>query len=147
MFDTKAMRMQLYHHDNGKREFIRREVVTQSVIERDDTGQAINSWDDFFQNSYYFGGYGSVVSDAVQPAFSRHFHWEIHNVLPEGIRPPDGDLRGSTYISAVADNRGSELMRGRRPRTIYEKMTLILGTALICEMLLWGIAIYVNRGS
>ena len=35
MFDTKAMRMQLYHHDNGDLEFIRREIIGQSATEFD----------------------------------------------------------------------------------------------------------------
>jgi len=139
-----AKRMQLYHHDNGDLEFIKRDIIGESATELDDTKSPKRSWIDYFQTLYPFNGYKGVSADSVQLAYSRHFHLEIHDILPDDKRPPDGDSMNNPFITAIAEARAIELNKAKKPRTIYEKLTLILGTCLVIEMLIWGIG-YATR--
>jgi len=147
---SKAKRMQLYHHDNGDLEFIRRDIIGQSATELDNTGEPARSWVDYLQALYYFKGYtrpgllgmatGVIPSDAVQPAYGRHFHLELHDILSDEQRPPDGNALDNPYITAVAENRVVEITKAAKPRTVYDKLTLILAGALFIELLIWGVS-------
>jgi len=137
---TEAKRMQLYHHDNGDLEFIRRTIVGESATEFDNTGVPKNSWWDPFATLYPFDGYKGIPADAIQLAYGRHFHLEIHDILPSALRPPDDDSMNTPFISAIAEARCIELTKSAKPRTIYEKLTLILGIGFIIELLIWGLS-------
>ena len=141
---TIAKRMQLFHHDNGDLEFIRRKIVGESATEFDDTGDPKRSWIDYYQTLYPFNGYKGIPADAVQLAYSRHFHLEIHDILSDEQRPPDGNSMNTPFITAIAEARAIEITKAAKPRTIYEKLTWILGSALLIEMLIWGIS-YATR--
>ena len=148
----KAKRMQVYHHDNGDIEFRRLDIIGQSVTEMDNTGEPARSWVDYLQALYYFRGYtlpgaigfakGSIPADAVMPAYGRHFHLELHDILSDDQRPPDNDkgTLESPYITAVAETRVVEITKAAKPRSIYDKLTLILGAALFCELIIWGVS-------
>ena len=133
-------RMQLYHYDNGDLEFIKRKIVGESATEFDNTGVPKRSWWDPYATLYPCDGYKGIPIDAVQLAYGRHFHFEIHNILSEEQRPPDGDSMNTPFISAIAEARAAEITKSAKPRTIYEKLTWILGAALLIEMLIWGIS-------
>ena len=133
-------RLQLFHHDNGDLEFRRMEIVGQSATEFDHTKQPVAAWIDYYQTLYPFNGYKNVPADAVQLAYGRHFHLEIHDILPEDLRPPDDDALDSPFMSAIAENRAAEILKTAKPRTIYESMTILLGAAFIIELLIWGLS-------
>lgn len=142
--NTPARRMQLFNHDNGDLEFIRRPIVGQSATELDETSDPKRSWVDYYQTLYPFDGYKGVPADAIQLAYSRHFHLEIHDILDENLRPPAGDKMDSPFLSSIAESRAVEVAKNTKPKTIYEKMTMLLGAALLIELLIWGIA-YATR--
>jgi len=139
IFGTKAKRMQLFHHDNGDLEFIRREIVGESATEFDNTRDPKRSWIDYYQTLYPFDGYKSIPADVIQLAYSRHFHLEVHDILTEEQRPPESDSLDNPFITAIAEARAVEITKAAKPKTIYEKLTWILGAALLIEMLIWGI--------
>ena len=139
-----AKRMQLYHHDNGDIEFIPRHIIGESATELNKDGTPNRSWIDYFQTLYQFDGYKNIPAEAIQLAYSRHFHLEIHNILPEDKRPPDGDSMNNAFITAIAETRAVEINKAKKPHTIYEKMTYLLGSVVIMEMLIWGIS-YATR--
>lgn len=134
-----AKRMQLYHHDNGDLEFIRRNIIGQSASEIDNTGDPKRSWIDYYQTLYPFNGYKRIPADAVQLAYGRHFHLEIHDILSEEQRPPEGDAMDIPFITSIAEARAAEITRAAKPHTMWEKLTWILGLALLIELLIWGI--------
>jgi len=139
-------RTQLFHYDNGDREFIRRRIIGQSATEFDNTGDPSRSWVDYYQTLYPFDGYKGISADAIQLAYERHFHFEVHDILPPILRPPETNAMDSPYISAIAESRVIEITKSAKPRTIYQTLTYILGGALFVELIIWGIAIYVSRG-
>lgn len=132
--------MQLFHHDNGDLEFVKRTIIGESATEIDNTGSPKRSWIDYYQTLYPFDGYKGVPADAVQLAYSRHFHLEIHNILKPEQRPPENNALDSPFISAIAESRAIEITKSAKPRTIYETLTLILGVSLVLEIIVWGIA-------
>jgi hypothetical protein len=137
--------MQLYHHDNGDLEFRRRDIVWQSVTEFNDRNEPIRAWLDLFQVLYPFNGYKGIPGDAVQIAYGRHFFLEPHDILADELKPKDdGDL-SSPFISKIANLRGFLLAKAKKPKSIWDKLTVILGASVILEMILWGIMIYVSR--
>lgn len=140
----QAQRLQLYHHDNGDLEFIKRRIVGESVAQYDETDNPTAAWIDFYETLYPFNGYGGVGADAVQLAYGRHFHLEVHDILDDEKRPPDSDVVDNDYISGIADARGMELVKNIKPKTVYEKMTILLGSALILEILIWGVALAIK---
>ena len=140
LFKTESKRMQLYHHDNGDLEFVRRTIVGESATEFDDTGEPKNSWWDPFATLYPFDGYKGLPADAVQLAYGRHYHLEIHNILSEELSPPDNDSMLNPFITAIAEARCVELTKTAKPRTIYATLTLILGAGFIIELVIWGIS-------
>lgn len=140
----KERRMQFFHHDNGDLEFIRREIVGESTTEFDNTAFPLRSWWDPYSTLYPFDGFKSIPSDAIQLAYARHFHLEIHDILSEEQRPPDGDSMNSPFITAIAEARAVEITKSAKPRTVYEKLTWILGAALLIELLIWGLS-YATR--
>ena len=140
-----AYRLQLYHHDNTDLEFVKRRIIGQSATELDNTGDPKRSWVDYYQTLYPFDGYKGIAADAVQLAYGRHFHLEMHDILPEELRPPEDISMDSPYISAIANARVVEITKAAKPRTIYETLTWILGSALLVEFIIWGIA-YATRG-
>lgn len=141
-----ANRMQLFHYDNGDREFIRRRILGQAATEFDNSGDPKRSWVDYYQTLYRFNGIPGISADAVQLAYERHFHLELHDILPDGLRPPHDDSMCSPYIAAIANARVIEITKSAKPRTIYQTLTYILGAALFVELIIWGLAIYVSRG-
>lgn len=136
---TKTKRMQLYHYDNGDLEFIKRDIIGESATELDNTGEPVNSWWDPYATLYPFDGYKKIPSDAVQLAYGRHFHLEIHDILSNEQRPPNEDSMDTPWITAIAEARCVEITKAAKPKTIYEILTKILGLALIIEMIIWGI--------
>jgi hypothetical protein len=142
LIKVKAQRMQLYHHENSDLEFIKRPVVGESVTEFDDTGDPKRSWIDYYETLYPFNGYEGVPADAVQLAYGRHFHLEIHDILKDDKRPPDTDsMINNVFITAVAESRAMELAKTAKPKTVYEKLTLLLGSGFIIELIIWGVAL------
>jgi len=139
-FRNVDKRMQLFHHDNGDLEFIKRKIIGESASEIDNTGAVKNSWWDPYATLYPFDGYKNTPADAIQMAYGRHFHLEIHNILPDEQRPPNSDAMNHPWITGIAEARAVEITKAARPKTIYEKLTLILGVALIIELLVWGIS-------
>ena len=137
-------RLQLFHHDNGDLEFIYRKIIGESSAELDNKGEAINNWWDPYSTLYPFDGYKGIAADAVQLAYARHFHLEIHDILPNVQRPPEDDAMDNPWISAIAEARCVEITRTAKPRTIYETLTMILGAGFIIELLIWGIG-YATR--
>lgn len=135
-----AQRMQLYHYDNGDLEFIRREIVGESATEFDNHRVPIRSWWDPFATLYPFDGYKGIPADAIQLAYGRHFHLEIHDILPDNARPPEDNSMDTPFITAIAEARCVEITKSAKPRTIYETLTLILGAGFIIELLIWGIS-------
>lgn len=142
--NAPAQRLQLFHHDNGDLEFIRRKIIGESATELDNTGNPKRSWIDYFQTLYPFDGYKGVPADGVQIAYGRHFHLELHNILKKEQRPPDDNSLDSPFISAIAESRAIEITKSAKPRTIYEKLTLILAGALTLQLIVWGIAYVVK---
>jgi hypothetical protein len=138
---TISKRWQCYHHDNGDIEYIPRIIIGQACHEIDDKGDPVASWADFYQNNYPFNGYKNVPSCAIAPAFGRHYHLELHNVLPDELRPKDDGTLDCDYISVVADTRASEINKAPKPRTIWEKVTIALMGAVFIELIIWGIQI------
>ena len=136
---TKVKRLQLYHYDNGDLEFIKRDIVGESATEFDKSGEPLDSWWDPYATLYPFDGYKSFKADAVQIAYGRHFHLEIHDILSDEQRPPKEDSMDTPWITAIAEARCVEITKAAKPKTIYEILTKILGAALIIEMLIWGI--------
>ena len=147
MFDflrsTVPKRMQLYHHDNGDLEFVKRNIIGESATELDNTGDPKRSWIDYYQSLYPFDGYMNIPADIVQLAYSRHFHLEIHDILDDKKRPPDTDVdsMNTPFITQIAEARAMEITKAAKPRSAWEKMTWILGAALFVELLIWGISI------
>jgi len=137
--------MQLFHHDNGDLEFVRRDIIGQSATELDETGDPKRSWLDVFQTLYPFNGYKSLPADAVQLAYSRHFHLEIHDILSEEARPPEAVSIQHPYVSAIADSRVLEITKAAKPKTIYDKMFWVLSTALFVELLIWGVVYAITK--
>ena len=136
---TKIKRLQLYHYDNGDLEFIKRDIVGESATEFDNAGEPLGSWWDPYATLYPFDGYKNISADAVQIAYGRHFHLEIHDILSDEQRPPNEDSMDTPWITAIAEARCVEITKAAKPKTIYEILTKILGGALIIEMLIWGI--------
>jgi len=137
--NATTKRMQLYHHDNTDLEFIRRDIVGESTSELDNMKQSKRAWWDPYATLYQCDGYKGIPADAIQLAYSRHFHLEIHDILPDDQRPPDIDSMNTPFITAIAEARAAEITRSAKPRTIYEQLTWMLGVALLIEMLIWGI--------
>lgn len=135
----RVKRLQLYHHDNGDLEFIKRDIIGQASVEKDNTSEPVRSWLDFYQTLYPFDGYKGISADAVQLAYGRHFHLEIHDILSDEQRPPDDDAMDSPFITSIAEARAIQITKTAKPRTVWEKLTWILGAALFAEILLWGI--------
>jgi len=136
---AKIKRTQLFHYDNGDREFIKRDIVGESATQFDHTGEPVGSWWDPYATLYPFDGYKGIPAGAVQMAYGRHFHLEMHDILSDEQRPPDENAMDTPWITAIAEARCVEITKAAKPRTIYEKLTLILGLALILEVLIWGI--------
>ena len=137
---AKPKRMQLFHYDNGDLDFIERLIIGESATEMDNQNEPVNSWWDPYATLYPFDGYKKIPAAAIQLAYSRHYHLEIHDILTEEQRPPDGDdSMDSPFITAIAEARAAELTRSAKPRTVWEKLTWMLGVALLIEMLIWGI--------
>jgi len=145
LFSTPATRTQLYHHDNGDLEFIKRRIIGESATEVDNNGEPKRSWIDFFETLYPFDGYKGISADAIQLAYSRHFHLEIHDILDDKKRPPDTDVMDCEFISAIAEARAIELTKAKKPRTIYEKLTMILSAVLAAEVIIWGWVLIASR--
>lgn len=137
--NTKQKRMQLYHYDNGDLEFIRRDIIGESATEMDNTNEPGRSWWDPYATLYPFDGYKRIPADAIQLAYGRHFHLELHDILTEEQRPPDGDSMNTPFITAIAEARAAEITRSAKARTVWEKITWMLSVALLIEMLIWGI--------
>lgn len=137
--------MQLFHHDNGELEFIKRPLIGGSPTELDENGLPKGSWIDYYQTLYPFDGYKNIPADAVQLAYGRHFHMEIHNILDEKARPPDKSELDSPFISAIAESRAVEITRTAKPHSMNDRLILFLGIALVLEILIWGIAYALTR--
>jgi len=135
---TVEKRLQLYHYDNGDLEFIKRPLMSEAAVEYDNTGEPVRAWRDLFQTLYPFDGYKGIGADAVQVAYGRHFLLELHDILDNDMRPPNNDAMDNSYITAIAEARAVEITKSAKPRTIYEKLTWILGSALFVELLIWG---------
>lgn len=132
-------RTQLYHHDNSDLEFIKRDIVGVSTTEIVDTFP-IRSWIDYYETLYPFDGYKTIPADYIQLAYGRHFHLELHDILDEEIRPPEKLVMDCPFLAAIAEHRAIEITQNSRPRSVWEKMTWVLGLALILQLLIWGIA-------
>jgi len=143
--NKKALRMQLYHHDNGDLEFRKREIVGQSVTEFNDRSEPVRAWIDLFQTLYPFNGYKGISGDAVQLAYGRHYHLELHNIMTKEDRPPDDGSLKSPFITKIAQLRGFLLSKAKKPKSIWDRLTMILGASLLLEMVLWGLMIYVRK--
>jgi len=141
LLTKQANRRQMFYCDDSDIEFRVRPIIGASVIQKDNTGEPVAAWSDFFQTLYPFDGYMGIPGGAIQLAYGRHFHLEIHDILSEEIRPPDDDAMDSPYIAHVAESRAIQLAKAAKPRTVYEKLTMILGGGLILEFLLWGLQI------
>ena len=141
MAGTKTQyRMQLFHYDNGDLEFIRRPLIGGSPTELDSSGKPFQSWIDHYQTLYPFDGYGKLPSNAIQMAYGRHFHMEIHDILKDEDKPPETSELNHPFISAIAEARAVEITRTANPHSSYDKLMVILGIALILEFVIWGIA-------
>ena len=136
---TKIKRIQLFHHDNTDLEFITRDIVGESATEFDNTKEPVDSWWDPYATLYPCDGYKNIPAGAVQIAYGRHFHLEIHDILSEEQRPPNENSMDTPWITAIAEARCVEITKAAKSKTIYETITKILGGALIIEMLIWGI--------
>jgi hypothetical protein len=137
--------MQLFHHDNGDIEFIRRPIVGQSATEFNEHAEPERAWLDLYQTIYPFNGYKSIPADGIQLAYSRHYYMNVHPLLSKSMRPPeDGNIR-NPYLTKISDTQGQLVAKAKKPRSIWDKLTVILGSAVILEMVLWGIMIYVSR--
>lgn len=142
---AKARRMQLFHHDNGDLEFRRRDLVGQSAVEFNDQKEPVDAWEDKFQTIYPFNGFKNIPADGVQLACSRYPYFQIHPVLKGDAAPPkDGNI-ANPYYTKIADSHGMTLIKAKKPRAIWEKLTIIFGGFLFLEGILWGILIYVSR--
>lgn len=141
---NKPKRLEVYHEDNGDINFVYHDIIGRSTSEYDETGLSKRSWSDFYKNLYHFNGYENIRADAVKPTFGRAFHLEIHDVLNDDERPPEGNKLNSPFMTAVAEDRFNDIARSKKPRTMYEKLTLMLGAALFIELLIWGIS-YATR--
>lgn len=132
-----AKRTQLFHHDNGNLEFRKLDIVGQSVTQFDPTGEPLASWFDPYEGLYPFNGYGNVPADAVQPAYSRSCHLEIHDILHDDLKPPNSkDTNAKNFYGWIADDRGNQIATTKKPRSIYDKLTLVFSIALILEIIL-----------
>jgi len=136
-------RLQLFHYDNGDREFVWRKIIGESATEMSG-GIPCASWWDPYGTLYPFDGFRGISSGAVQLAYRRHFHLEIHDILPKEKRPPESDSMNTPWITAIAESRCIEITKSAKPKTIYEKLTTIFGIALVLEMIIWGIG-YATR--
>ena len=133
-------RMQLFHYDNGDLEFIRRPLIGGSPTELDKAGNPQQSWIDYYQTLYPFDGYKSIPGDALHMAYGRHFFMEMHDILKDEDKPPETSELDHPFISAIAEARAVEITRTAKPNSSYDKLMLILGTGLILEFIIWGIA-------
>lgn len=129
----------MYHHDNGDIEFIRRDIIGQAAVELDDKGEPKRSWWDSLQCLYPFNGYKNIPGGSVQLAYGRHFHLEIHNILPEDVKPPEENSLVNPFMTQIAEERCQQIAKSAKPKSAWEKLTLILGAALILELIIWGI--------
>jgi len=137
--------MQLYHYDNGDLEFIKRPMVGGSPTELDENAMPKRSWVDYYQELYPFDGYRSIPADAVQLAYGRHFHMEVHDILEDDNKPPDKSELDSPFISAIAEARAVEITRAAKPHSSYDRLILFLGSSLVLEVIIWGIAYALSR--
>lgn len=137
-------RLQLYHHDNGDLEFIHRHIIGSSATELDNNKMPLRSWWDPYATLYPFDGYMKIPADAIQLAFGRHYHLEIHDILPDDIRPPADNSMDTPFISSISESRAMEITRTAKPKSIYEHITLILGAGFIIQLLIWGLSTVVQ---
>ncbi len=132
-------RLQMHFHDNGNVEFRKREIVGQSSTEFDNTREPILAWLDKNQTLYQCEGYGNIPADACQLTCSRYFFLELHNILSEEEKPPEDGALDSPFLAAIAESRAIQVSKTKKPRTVYEKLTLWLGASLVLEIIVWGI--------
>ena len=144
-----AKRMQFYFHDNGDVEFRRLKIVGQSATEFNDRNEPVRAWYDLFQLLYPFNGYKNIPDDGVQLAYGRNYHLEIHPILKDELRPPESSDKTpgifNTFITGVAELQAFLLAKAKKPKSIWDKLTIILGVALTFEFIIWGILAYVSK--
>ena len=136
----KEERTQLYHYDNGDLEFVKRPLVGGSPTQLDKAGNPRRSWIDYYQCLYPFDGFQGISADAVQLAYGRHYHMEVHDILSDDIRPPESDKLNDPYITAIAEARAVEITKTANPHSSYDRLILFLGIGLVLEFVIWGIA-------
>lgn len=141
-----AKRMQLFHHDNGDLEFRRLKVVGQSATEFNDRNEPVRAWYDLFQLLYPFNGYKSIPGDGVQLAYNRNYHLELHPILPEKEKPPEDGTLKSDFITTIAELRAFLISKAKKPKSLWDKLTIILGVSVVLEMVIWGILAYASKG-
>lgn len=132
-------RLQMHFYDNGNVEFRYRDIVGQSSTEFDQTKEPVLSWLDRFETLYQCEGYKNIPRDAVQLTCSRYILLELHDILQQKDRPPEDGSLDHPYLSNIADDRAIQVSKLKKPRTIYEKLTLWLGLALILEIIVMGV--------
>ena len=106
----------------------------------DDSANPTRSWIDYFETLYAFDGYRKIPADAVQLAYGRHFHLEIHDILSDEIRPPATTELDNYFISAIAEARAVEITKSAKPHSTYDRLILFLGIGFVMELIIWGIA-------
>jgi hypothetical protein len=146
LFGNKpAKRMQLYHHDNGDLECRRLKIVGQSATEFNDRNEPVRAWYDLFQSLYPFNGYKSIPADGIQLAYSRNYHLEIHPILKGEFKPPEDGTLINPFLTLIAELRAFLLAKAKKPKSLWDKLTIILGLAVVMEMIIWGIMAYVSK--
>lgn len=128
----------MHLYDNGDIEFKHRELIGIANCDvQPVTNKPISSWIDYYQTLYPFEGYGGLPADMIQITYDRHFFLELHDLVPDDLKPPNDDAMNTPFISAIADARALEITKTSKPKQSYEKITWALIGCLFCEIMMW----------
>lgn len=155
--DKRNFRTQFLIRDDGKCEFIRREVEDRFFVERDVKEEVSRGWLHSYTNQYNFDGYGKIRPDMVTIGYERNYLLDIYGVVPviekSNFKTEDkaakhnqkpADAR-DPWLVGVGNNSRLKIEQNRGKGTNYDKIVMYLGFFLLSEVLVILLEIILKR--
>jgi hypothetical protein len=110
---------QLYFHDDGSFEFIKRPLEYSCLLEKN--GEKIKrAWRHSFSGEYFFQGYKNIPADMVTLGFSRDIILDPQNRIPvtedTSGKPASTKIDIKKWIAQIAENQ-RHIFRSKRKST------------------------------
>ena len=134
LLKQRQKRTQLHFRDDGRFQFRRLEILDGFLVDR--VGEEIvSAWLMTYKLLKRFNGYRHIGSDMVTLCYDRDILLDNFNQLADAEKPDQGIDLKKAFVTNIATAKCYRHERGKKSRTIYDKMVLFLGTAIILEVI------------